>query len=276
MRSNYWTCSKFADWLRGTAKPKAATSQGWSEWTKEAKAKHPVRFWIADDGLDYIQNTVMWLPDKLNDVRYYINNRWVSQTHGLYAHSLEKGKFHEYETRLLHSMFDQLVDFVEIEQAWHHVLWDEEARKRFNVPWWRSSWLRWRTWRCPDAGIEYLIWASGLTHNESWGIDKDSKYFGKPTSQAFTAKELLELYRWWKIDRPARPDPYEVSGWSDICARRRDEDPDSILGREDKTPAEKKASRESLKMVDRLEKQYEKEDEAMMIRLIKIRRGLWT
>jgi hypothetical protein len=29
-------------------------------------------------------------------------------------------------------------------------------------------------------------------------------------------------------------------------------------------------------MVDQLEKKYEKEDEAMMIRLIKIRRGLWT
>ena len=92
MRSNYWTCSKFADWLRGTAKPGAATSKGWRDWKKEAKAKHPIRYWIADEALGTLQDIWMWVPDKINDVRYYINNRWVSQTHGMFSRSLKKGQ----------------------------------------------------------------------------------------------------------------------------------------------------------------------------------------
>ena len=38
MRNHYWTCSKFADWLRGTTKGGAKTSEGWDEWEKRAKA----------------------------------------------------------------------------------------------------------------------------------------------------------------------------------------------------------------------------------------------
>ena len=33
---NYWTCSKFADWLRGTPKLGAATAEEWRDWHKTA------------------------------------------------------------------------------------------------------------------------------------------------------------------------------------------------------------------------------------------------
>jgi hypothetical protein len=274
---DYWTCSKFADWLRGTPKPGALTSKGWKEWKISAREAHPIRWWLAEEGLDKIQDVWCWVPDRINDVRYYINNRWVHTTHGMISHSLKKGQWHEFETRLLHSMFDQLVDFVEIEQAWHHVLWDEQARKKFETPWWQQRWFfRWgKVWRCPDAGIEYLIWASGLVVDEGMGCDKFNENYGKPTSQAQTAKELLELYRWWKIVRPARPDPYEVSGWSAYCASKRDNGED-LFDFEDKTKEQKKTSAKAHKILDKMERDYEKEDETMMIRLIKIRKGLWT
>jgi hypothetical protein len=55
-RANYWSCSKFANWLRGTAKPGAATSKGWREWKNEAQRSHPVRYWIAEEGLGYVQD----------------------------------------------------------------------------------------------------------------------------------------------------------------------------------------------------------------------------
>jgi hypothetical protein len=177
--------------------------------------------------------------------------------------------------RFLPCLFNELVDFIEVEQAWHHVLWDEEARKRFETPWWRRGWLRWRTWRCPDAGIEHLIWASGLKIDESMGCDKNHKSYGKPTQQAIAAQELLELYRWWKVERPKRVDPHDASGWSEICARRREKNPDEILP-QDETKQEQAETRRSLKMAQKLEDQYEREDEAMMIRLIKIRQALWT
>ena len=171
-------------------------------------------------------------------------------------------------------MFNELVDFVEIEQAWHHCMWDEEARKRFEVPWWRKGWLRWRTWRCPDAGIEYLIWASGLTVREDW-VDKNDPEYGKPTQQAIAAKEILELYRWWKIERPKRPDPMEASGWSAYCDMRRNRG-DDLLDFEDRTPEEAEMSKTALQKSQEMEEAYEKEDEEMMIRLIKVRQSLWT
>lgn len=274
MRANYWSCSKFADWLRGTAKPSAETSKGWRLWNKAAKETHPIRYWIVEEGFDHLQNFVHWIPDRINDIRYYLNNRFLSVTHGMISRSLEPGKWHEFETRLLHSAFDQLVDFVEIEQAWHHVLWDNEARTKFQTPWWRKQWWsRWFIqWRCPEAGVEHLEWAAGLNLNDFYKPG-DPEY-DQPSPQALAARETLELYNWWKYDRPARPDPYDESGWHDICDRRRQSDGDFLGG--DETPAERKETTKSLKIIDKLEKQYDQEDEEMLIRLIKIRKSLWT
>jgi hypothetical protein len=277
MRSNYWSCSKFADWLRGTAKIHAGTGKEWRLWKQAAKESHPIRYWIVEEGLDYLQNFVNWPADKLNDVRYYINNRWVSRTHSLTAHprDIKPGQWQDVGNRFLPCMFNELVDFVEVETAWHHVLWDEEVRKRFAVPWYRKGWLRWRTWRCPDAGIEHLIWASGLKIDEHMGCDKNSEDYGNPTGQAKGAQEILDLYRWWKIERPKRPDPMDASGWSAYCEMRRDNGYD-FLDFEDKTPEEAEMSKTALEKSQAMEDAYEKEDTEMMIRLIKIRDSLWT
>lgn len=274
---DYWTCSKFADWIRGTMKPSAATAKGWNSWKKEAEAKHPIRYWIAEEGLDKLQDIWCYIPERLNDVRYYINNRWVSRTHSLTAHprDIKPGHWCDVGNRFLPCLFNELVDFVEIEQAWHHVMWDAEARKRFQTPWWRKGWLRWRTWRCPDAGIEHLIWASGLVMDNNMGVNKGEEGYGAPTGQALAAKEILELYRWWKVERPKRPDPMEASGWSAYCDMRRNRG-DDLLDFEDRTPEEAEMSKTALQKSQEMEEAYEKEDEEMMIRLIKVRQSLWT
>lgn len=274
MRARYWSCSKFADWLRGTTKPSAETSKGWNQWKKVAKDRHPIRFWIVEEGLDKIQDFLCWPRDKLNNVRYYVNNRWVTKSHALTAHSndIKPGQWCDVGNRFLPCLFNELVDFVEIETAWHHVLWDEEARKKYNVPWWRKGWLRWRTWRCPQAGMAHLIWASGLT-NEEYLSPSDPDY-GKPTPQAVAAKEIIDLYVWWKHIRPQRPDPHDVSGWSAICEKRSKDENDFLW--EDKTPEEAAETSKALDMSRDMEAQYEQEDEEMLIRLIKIRKSLWT
>jgi len=274
MRSNYWSCSNFADWLRGTPKPGAQTSKGWRDWKKVAKESHPIRYWIVEEGLDYAQNFVNWPADRLNDIRYYINNRWVSRTHSLTAHprDIKPGQWRDVGNRFLPCMFNELVDFIEIEQAWHHCLWDEDARKKYQVPKWRSGWLRWRTWRCPEAGMAYLIWASELKNVDFATLGTPE--YGQPTHQAVAAKEIIDLYVWWKHIRPNRPDPYDASGWSLVCEKRR-KTSDEFLW-EDTTPEDKEETKKALDMSQQLELQYEQEDEEMMIRLIKIRQSLWT
>ena len=76
--ANYWSCSPFADWLRGTSKPKAATSEGWDEWNEKAAIDYPVRYWIVEEGLGKVQDFVTWPKRKVGDVRNYITNRYVS------------------------------------------------------------------------------------------------------------------------------------------------------------------------------------------------------
>jgi hypothetical protein len=193
MRSNYWTIGKFADWIRGTPKLSIGSSKEWDEWYKTAGAAHPIRYWIAEEGLDYLQKIVYYIPDKLNDLRYYINNRWVSCSHSLTAHprDIKPGQWQDVGYRFLPCLFNELVDFVEIETAWHHCVWSDEERKKFNVPWYRGGWLRLRTWRCPEAGLAHLNWASTLT-NEDF-LDDDEKSEAVSTYQANAAKEIIEL-----------------------------------------------------------------------------------
>jgi hypothetical protein len=174
-------------------------------------------------------------------------------------------------------MFNELVDFVEIEQAWHHCMWSDEAKTQFNVPWYRSGWLRWRTWRCPEAGLEYLKWASNLTVGEDMGATPGEKGFGEPTYQAKSAKEIIELYTWWTVTYRNRPDPYEASGWTAHCEAMRKKYPGSFWSSlNSKDTEDRKASDKAHKLLRKIEAAYEKEDEAMMIRLIKVRHGLWT
>ena len=275
MRANYWSCSKFADWLRGTPKLKAGTGKEWRLWKEAAQDTHPVRYWIVEEGLDYLQNFVNWPMDRFHDIRYYINNRWVTHTHRLTAHprDIKPGSWSDVGNRFLPCLFNELVDFVEIEQAWHHVLWSEKERKKYQVPWWRRSFLRWRTWRCPEAGLEYLRWATTLTNEEF--LDDDEKHLAEPTYQAKAAKEIIELYTWWIEVYPKRPDVHDASGWTAYCASRRENGLD-FFDMEDKTPEDAERCRTALDKTQELELQYAKEDEEMMIRLIKVRESLWT
>ena len=275
MRSNYWSCSKFADWIRGTAKLSAGTSEQWDEWRTTAQMKHNFRFWIAEEALDAIQNFFCYPGDKLNDIRYYINNRWVSKAHALTAdpRDIRPGSWCDVGNRFLPCLFKELVDFVEVEQAWHYCMWNDEERKKFNVPWYRSGWLRLRTWRCPEAGLAYLNWAATLTNREF--ISEGEKE--EPTYQATAAKEIIELYTWWTTVYRNRPDPYEASGWTEYCEESRAANGGSLSWSGHKDNPELRAKSDAAhKALREMEEAYEKEEEAMMIRLIKIRQSLWT
>ena len=64
-----------------------------------------------------------------------------------------------------------------------------------------------------------------------------------------------------------------------MCNRRREKNGGggmSLFDSDNETPAEKRETMKALKVSQKIEEQYNKEDEAMMIRLIKIRQSLWT
>lgn len=278
-RSNYWSCSKFADWLRGTPKPIAGTSEEWDDWNKAAETKHPIRYWLAEEALDRIQKFINWPLDQLYDIKYYINNRWVTRTHALTAHpsSIKPGTWCDLGNRFLPCLFNELVDFVEVELAWWHLAWSPEERPKYNMPWWAVGWWRIRTWRCPQAGLDNLDWQSKLVWQPE-ECEEGSPNVGKPTYQAERALEILALYKWWKEVYPNRPDPHDASGWTEYCRLKREEHGDKGLSffKETKNKELRKMGDKALKLSYKIEQQYEREDEQMMIRLIKIRNSLWT
>mgnify|MGYP003349383932 FL=1 len=281
---NYWTCTKFADWIRGTTKLSAGTSEEWHEWEKRAKADYPIRWWLAEEGLDILQKIVMFVPDKIYAVKYYINNRYITRTHSLTAHpkDIRPGQWCDVGNRFLPCLFNELRDFVEVELAWWHIAWAGKAEKeKYKAPFWATGWFRWRTWRCKQAGLDNLDWQSKIVAKEDYGLQPGDKGYGEPTRQAINAQEILALYKWWTEVYPNRPDPHDASGWSAYCDLKREMSEGSssfhaMFRNDNETKATRKMADQALKKLRKIEEAYEKEDEAMMVRLIKIRQSLWT
>ena len=276
-RSNYWSCTPFADWIRGIKKGEAKTSRGWREWREEGQRLHPIRYWIAEEALDAVQNFIWWPIDKIYDVKYYINNRWITRTHALTAHprDIKPGTWRDVGNRFLPCLFNELVDFVEVELAWWHLAWSPEERPKYNMPWWAVGWFRIRTWRCPQAGLDNLAWQASLVAKEDMGLQPGDQGYGEPTYQAQKALEILALYKWWTEVYPNRPDPHDAGGWTAYCNLKRENGGD-FFDFEDRTPEEAEMSKIALDRTYEIEQAQEQEDEEMMIRLIKIRNSLWT
>lgn len=98
-----------------------------------------------------------------------------------------------------------------------------------------------------EIGLERLDWEISLKCDESCNFKPGDEHYGEPTSQSLSAAEQKALYLWWKDVRPNRANPY------DDCVPERD-----------------------YKKIHDIEAAYDAEDEAMLVRLMKIRQSLWT
>ena len=251
-RRDYWTCSKFAAWIRkksGVTPKVSGTAEQWDDWHKENKGK--TGYWLAEEGLDILQDIWMFIPDVYNRVRIYIRNRFIDHTHHLTSH-LKKGEYYDMDTLMIHTMFDSLVDFVEIEKAWMQQISEQVKGKRK------------RRGKTPNAkdGLNYLAWEMTVD----------------VPNQKEAAKEILSLYWWWKHIRPNRPDPMDASGLSSFYDRKRQRlGTDSIFAALRSETDDEKAEWEELhKECVRLEIEQDEEDTQMMFRLVKLRKNLWT
>jgi hypothetical protein len=157
---------------------------------------------------------------------------------------LSKWDWHDFDERIVHGLFNELRNFVEVELASMFLATD-------------AGEFRMRKGRCPEAGIACLEWQADLKYGEGDFIKKGDPRWGKPTPQAKSAKKILEIYRWW-LERPNRPEPTEASGWSEVW----------------KSDDEKKSK--VLLHLQSIEEGYDDEDEKMLIRLIRLRKSLWT
>lgn len=220
-RIHYWSCSGLADWLRGTAKPRSETAEGWRDWETGVKARNPLRFWLVEEFLDKAQDFVNWPVDRLRDLTYWINNRFVEQTH-VCRTGLKKGEWHETGERMLHGLFNELVWFVSEQKSWMEYI--SHPDKYRHLPFLKTTWpfRHFTNFNYPELGLAYLEWEKGLVYDEGWygypsrefSDEKKANYpdYGQMTPQARSATEIGELYDWWVNARPKRPDPMDTGG----------------------------------------------------------------
>lgn len=203
-----------------------------------------------------IEDIVYDIRNKYTECIDFIRYRTTRKYH-IIDTKLEPG-YYDSDTRMLHANFSLLVDFVEIEKAWMNTWSDNNAYSKL-------SWFdkKFRRFRCPEDGIAYLNWEINESQLEH---------------QAKAAKEVLELYTWWKVTRPNRQDPFDAAGYNEVFKGKHfidqfiEEDGTKRLTMK---PFSKKEN-QVFEKVSKIEAKYDKEDEQMLIRLIKIRQYLWT
>ena len=235
-RFHSWSCSRFADWIRGTNKPVALEWDDWDTWHNENKKVHPYRYWIAEEVLDFLQDVVNFPMDIYHTIDIYVRNRYIDKLHYLRT-GLTPGKYYDLDWRILNGLFNELVIYVESELA--HIMKSYPDRN-----------YKFVNGRCKLAGLDHLNWAMNLVMNEDYGVNPDDEDYGKPTHQAIIAKKVYELYNWW-LNRDNRVDPYTLY-------------------------TKEKDGQYYYRKIDEMENAYEEEDTNMLIELIKIRSWLWT
>jgi len=246
-RIHHWTCSKFADWIRGEKKPYALEWGEWKKWKEQQRKKRPFRFWLSDTFLSILQDIVYYPYDFYSTIRTYIRNRYFDKLHYLHT-GLKPGQYYDLDERILHGLFNELVNFVEIELA-HLSLWNTKKKYKF------------KNGRCLDASYDYFEWACNLKYNEEYGFKQEEPNYGKLTEQAKSCRKIKELYEWWKNKRPNRACPYsdiELRDIDDIFDKKKDNSRKKLYEKAHKT-----------------ELDQENEDTKMLIELIKVRKSLW-
>jgi hypothetical protein len=247
-RIHHWSCSKFADWIRGEKKPFALEWGAWDEWDKQQKLKRPWRFWLSDTVLPKIQNIVYFPYDVYSTIKTYIRNRYFDKIHYLKT-GLKPGSYYDLDTRILHGLFNELVDFVEIELS-HLSKWDTNKKYKF------------KNGRCIEAAYDYFDWVTNLKYDEDYGVSENDEIYGKLTDQAKNYRKIKKLYEWWKNERPNRINPYSDPSLGDI---------DDIFS--DKYYEQRKKLYEKTYQI---ELEQEEEDTKTLIELISVRKSLWT
>lgn len=207
-------------------------------------------------------NPFKYLYDKYRDGIYEIRVRFFDKYHVINT-GLPPG-YRDTSERLLHGTFQLLVDYVEVELAWMQVVFSDDAKKKYKYPWFSIKPFRFKSFRCPEAGLDYLAWEKSLQSED-----------GLNDRQAEKAKVVEELYVWWKTIRPNRPDSMDASGWSAYCEERRinGEEPFSNKKRSE---AEEDRIRKMIEEMTAIEKNYLEEDKMMWKKLVDIHECLWT
>lgn len=203
--------------------------------------------------LDFVSKKRQWVSTPIigtvihhwRRFRTILLNRFRRRHNIVKMDALKASNWTDCDTRLFEASFQILVEYVEYELAWMQLITESKAR-------WYHRWFRIKDAR--ELALRYLNWEMQL------GDDSPS--------QSEAATEICELYLWYRDTRPTRSDPFANVGERGVEMKPTD-DGMYIMEMSDEY-------RDSLMTAARLEEEYEEVDTAQLVRLMKIRRNMWT
>lgn len=250
--------SRIKNWMDYNP-PGSLSMTGWRLFNEEFKERAPVRYWLTHN---FRHSTILPIKRKLVSM-----NRWVGyRTYDRY-HVLKTGLppgYYSVSTQMLNVNFNLLKDFVEVETAWHQYSWSEEIKRASWAERYLPFYYFFMGFRRPDMGIKHLAWASTLD-------DPALPPHERCDHQARAARETLELYNWWTVTRPNRKD-IQIPLYSDQGLGAMS----SLDKAFNKNATDYKAHKKAMARQVKQEEDWVKEDNKMLMRLMKIRDTLWT
>jgi hypothetical protein len=247
----------FKKWLFPTM-PDAASMEDWHKWNNIAM-KSKFKWFIADTVPTWFAVTFRY---RYENFIGKLKSKYIRKHNLIKINSLKDDQWYDTDTRLMHAMFQLLVDFVELEKSHMQIMLSEDDAPRY---------MRKVNYRSAEMGLKYLDWEISLPKEEG-GLD-----------QSQNAKTIKELFVWWKYSRTSRIKPMDVKGSMDMSTNTFYDvvdDNDRVSSMFTRIDRRKDKEPELYKSVNKAcndaEKKYEKEDEQMLIKLVKIRKSLWT
>jgi hypothetical protein len=231
--------------------PVSLSATGWRLYEKEFQQKAPVRYFLSKNlNLNFLRPVTTFYENAVDWARL----RTIAKFHTVKT-GLKPG-YYEVEKILLHSSFNLLKDFVEVELSWSQKAW-EGPKIRFPR-------IQKYFHRDAEAALSHLKWAAGLD-DPALPIQQQNH------RQAAAAREILALYDWWVNVRPARKEEelpiYNDQGLGILAVLDDDFDQDA---------ADYKSFQELMEHNRDLREKWEEEDTEMLTRLVKVRTHLWT
>jgi hypothetical protein len=230
-------------------------------------------------------------------IRYH----WFTSNRVLTIRSIKANEYRDIDTLLFEAVMQLLVNFVENEKAHmtricsvrHYedymkgeVKWDELdefTRSSCIIDYIKASrfdkWWNEKKWD-EILGQNYLEWEVSL---KDTSVQYDAEHTAN-LSQSESAAEILRIYRWYKFERPNRVDPWESDFDKPHYAYEHE---DGSLTNEMLAPTPDEQGMfsmrkitpeyaEYLKKCSDLEDEQNKEDTRNAMRIVEIRRHLWT
>ena len=242
--------------------PKAAELIEWDKIHAEQKKRRPVAYFILHTMMNWlaIRKRIFW-----SDPIWWVKTRVLPKYRKHVANTTLTPGWHDVDTRLIHAMFNMLVEFVEYEKAHMEYTMSNSTREYQKDEMWGTHWWHRLTLRSKELGFRYLEWEVSLKD-----YNEDSKIW---ESQALIAKEIMEIYVWWTERYLKRCDILDIP---ELVAIREEREELRIDVFENGPEDFEERKTLAYKRMYEIEQDRSQEEKDMMKRLIDIKEGLWT